>query len=214
MAEDVTLPQVQACAIRVAQLDGSGVPQPGANNLYVSKAFTELQLTPVYTDGDEIEEKNACGEVGINYKAADSLKRADVQLTVITQDPYLTKLLALGSILTDSGVHGYAFPSIGSVESDGVSIELWAKRIDDGSLASDYPYAWWVLPRVINLRQGQRTFGSGAQLPVFTGQALENPNWYDGPLNDWPVASDRLAQWFPASQLPDVSQGSVTLAAS
>lgn len=214
MANNDCLPQVQACAIRIAQLDASGVPNPGANQLYVTDAFTELVLTPVYEDGDEVTEKNACGAVALNYKAADSFKRADVQLTIISGDPYLSALLGRGDVLTDGGVNGYAFPEIGSAESDGISIELWARRIDDGSPHAEYPWAWWALPKVQNLRLGARTFGNASQLPVFTGQALENPNWFDGPLNDWPVASDRVAQWFPTAALPTIECGPQTLAAS
>lgn len=211
---DDCLPQVQGCAIRVSALDSNGVPSPGANKLYVTDAFTELQLSPIYEDGDEITEKNACGAVAIDYKAAPSFKRADVSLTLITGDPYLHSMLSVGVVLTDSGLHGYAFPPVGSIEGNGVSIEVWAKRIDDGDVHADFPYAWWVLPKVKNLKLGQRTFNNGSILPVFTGEALENENWYDGPLNDWPVASDRVAQWFPTATKPASQCGPQTLAAS
>lgn len=214
MAYSNFLPVVQACAIRVAELDGAGVPNPGTLNLYTCDALTELQVTPVYTDGDEIEQKNACGGICINYKGDDSLKRADVAITVCTPDPYLSAMLGGGDVLTDGGIQGYAYPPIGTLTGDGISIEVWAKRIDDGDLAADYPYMWFVLPKVKNLRHGQRTFNSGAQLPVYSGQALENPNWFDGPLNDWPVASDRILQYFPVDSLPTIDCLPATLAAS
>lgn len=215
MANNDCLPQLQACAMRVTYLDGSGVPNPGSQQLYVTKSFTEIVLTPVYEDGDEITEKTACGEVGVNFKSPDSFKRADIQITVVQQDPYLQAMLGQGDVLTDAGVRGYAFPPIGSIESDGVSIEVWARRIDDGDMHAEFPWAWWVFPKVTNLRHNARTFNNGSQLPQFTGQALENENWLDGPLNDWPVGSDRVAQWFPVADLPDTSTcGPQTLAAS
>lgn len=215
MANNDCLPQLQACAMRVTVLDGGGVPNPGARQMYVTRSFTEVVFTPVYEDGDEITEKNACGEVGLNYRAPDSFKRGDIQITVIQQDPYLQAMLGGGDVLTDSGLHGYAFPSVGSIESFGVSIELWARRIDDGAPHSEYPWAWWVFPKVTNLRHAARTFGNASQLPQFTGQTIENENWFDGPLNDWPAASDRCAQWFPVASLPDTDDcGPQTVAAS
>lgn len=213
MAEQDDRPQVQGCAIRVTDLDSNGVPTPGTGTMYVTSAFTELQVTPVYTDADEITEKNACGADCVDYTGDDSLRRADVQLTICTHDPYLEAKLSAGDVLTDAGAHGYAMPPIGPLTTNGVSIEVWAKRIDDGDLDIDYPYAWWVLPKVRNLRKGVRTFNNGSSLPVFTGRALQNPNWFDGPLNDWPVASDRILQWMPTTSLPTLS-GLADVAAS
>lgn len=208
------LPQVQVCAFRIAELDGSGVPNPGAGNLYTCQTLVSLQFTPVYRDGEEIEVPNACGGVCVNYKGDDSLKRVDVSITVCSGDPYLAVMLGGGDILTDGGIHGFAFPAIGTLTSNGISIELWRKRIDDGDLHADYPYMWDVMPKIKNLRHGQRTFDSGAVQPVFTGQALENPNWFDGPLNDWPVSSDRVFQSFPVNSLPTIDCLPSALAAS
>lgn len=213
MANEDDLGQVQACAIRVTDLDPSGVPQPGASNIYTSEALTELTATPVYSDADEIEEKNACGAVCVNYTGDDSLKRLDVALTICTHDPWLNAMLSGGDVLTDGGINGFALPAIGPLRGNGVSIELWAKRVDDGDLHDEFPYAWWVLPKVKNLRYGAKTFNNGASLPQFTGRGYENANWYDGPLNDWPVSSDRALQWFPVASLPTID-GLQTLAAS
>lgn len=212
MAED-NLPQVQACAIRVARLDSNGVPTPGAANIYTSDALTELVATPVYDDAAEITQKNACGTTCLDYIGDDTLKRIDVTVTICTHDPYLVAMLSNGDVLVDSGVNGYAMPPIGPLSSNGVSIELWAKRIDDGDLDVDYPYAWWVLPKVKNLRLGARTFNDGSALPQFSGRGYQNVNWFDGPLNDWPVASDRVLQWFPTTALPVIA-GLQAIAAS
>lgn len=215
MPNDDCLPQIQACAIRVANLDpSSGVPIPGDNNLYVSDALTQMTLTPVYEDAEEISERNACGGIVVSYQGEPSLLRADVELTIASQDPYLVAMLGGGTVLTDGGINGFAMPAIGQINTNPISIELWAKRVDDGELHDEYPYAWWAFPKVTRLKHGQRTFSNGAQLPTFSGQAYENENWFDGPLNDWPVESDRFGQWFPTATLPTASCGPQTLAAS
>lgn len=216
MSNEHCLPQIHGCAIRVTRLEANGVPDPGADNLIVSDALTTLTITPVYSDGDEIEQKNACGNVCINFQGDDSFKRADLELTICTHDPFLMEMLVSGSdVLTDGARRGWAAPPIGPITGNGVSIEVWAKRIDsDGTLDVDAPYAWWVLPRVKNLRHGARSFANEAALPTFTGRAVENPNWYDGPLNDWPAASDRAYQWIEATSIPAASCGYQTVAVS
>jgi hypothetical protein len=214
MAEQDCRPQVQACALRVARLGPDGVPAPGANNLYVSDALTTMSVTPVYTDGNEIELKNGCGQVKLSYRAPDSFKRLDVSLTLDTPDPYLQEFLSGGDVLSDGARRGFAAPPIGEITGNGVSIELWSKRIDDGALDADDPYAWHVYPRITNLRLGDWTHEDGPLVPVYSGQAYQNPNWYDGPLNDWPAESDRVYQWLPTDSIPEAQCGYQTLAAS
>lgn len=210
------LPQVHACIIRVAALDTSGVPLPGAENMYVSDALTKLTLKPVYEDGDEITQKNACGTVGVDYKGDDTFKRCDIELELLSPDPFLHQLLSTGGVAfaAAGGGTGFQYPALGAQTGNGVSIELWAKRIDNGDLDSTYPYAWWVLPKVKNLRLGDRDFSASAQLSPFTGQALENASWFDGPANDWLDPSDRVAQWAPTASIPAASCGFQSLVAT
>lgn len=214
MAEQPCLPQVQACAIRVALLDTNGVPLPGDENLYVSSALTQLQFSPVYKDATEIEEENACGTVCVNYLPPPSFKRGDVTVGLCTPDPFLGALLSGGDILEVADRIGFAAPPIGVVTGNGVSIELWAKRIDDGDLDADSPYAWWAYPKIKNLRLTAHTHQNGALLPQYQGQAYENPNWFDGPLNDWPATSDRVYQWVPTDTIPEAFCGFQELLAS
>lgn len=208
------LPQVQAVAMRVTKLDGSGVPDPGSDTMIVSNALVSLAVSPVYTDGDEIEEKGADGGVCVNYRSADSLKRYDVTITLCTPDPYLQAFLSGGDVLESGEKVGFADPPIGIITGNGVSIELWALRIDSGAIDVDSPYAWHVYPRVQNLRVGDYTHQNGALLPVYSGQAVENPNWYDGPSNDWPATSDRVHQWIEANSFPTPVCGYTDLPAS
>lgn len=205
MANIDCLPQVHICALRVAELDANGVPTPGMDTLITVDSIVELTVTPVVREGQTITELGGQGTPCIDYQGDDSIVRADIAITVCDNNPHVLRALGRGTVLTDAGVNGYAWPSLGPVPADRVSIEYWAKRIEDGDLANENPYAWWVLPKVTNLRQGPITANNGAQRPTFTGRAFENPNWFDGPLNDWPVESDRFLQWFPVPELPVVS---------
>lgn len=201
-------PQVSACLIRVSRLDSSGTPVESATGSYVSDALTTLTVTPEIEEGEEFIVKNGCGIPCVNYKAPDTIKRLTVELTLCTPDPRLHEILSGGTVLTDGEAVGWAMPALAEeISPNGIAIELWAKRIgDDGSDDPDFPYARWLFPRV-KLTPGARTFEFGPLSSPFTGNGYENPQFLNGPTNDWPVASSKAMQWIPVTEddLPDVS---------
>lgn len=213
--ENTTLPQLQGLRIRVANLNPvGGRTIPGANNVYTTDAFVKVGFAPVYKDGTEIEEENAQGVVCAQVKGKPTYKRGDISIEICTPDPYLGVLLGGGRLIDlGDGRIGAAAAALGEVADRAVSIEVWAKRIDNGDLDADSPYAWWAYPKVINLRPAEHEHSNTALKPSYTGEAYENAGWADGPLNDWPAASDRVHQWIPWDSLPEVTYNQ-TVAAS
>lgn len=213
MATTDCQPQIQACAIRVVRLAADGSPVAGPNNMVVSDALVSLTATPVYTDGDEIELKNACGTAVVSAVGDDTFRRIDVALEIARPDPQLAELLSTGTVLSPpTGPKGFAYPAPGPVVDNGVSIELWAKRIDPDTGTQDAAYPWnrWLFPRVRNLRLGERRFENGVLVSTYTGRAFGNDQWLDGPEADWPypaVPSDKPAQWIPAASIPAITCG-------
>lgn len=199
--------------MRITNLQADGTPATGSEDAYVTDALVTCTPTPVYADGDELEQKNACGEVVVNFVGDDSFKRIDLAIQVATPDPYLATFLSTGSTIegtgADAGRIGFKAPPIGVVSSNGVSIELWAKRIDDGVLDADSPYFHVVFPRVKNLRMGDWVHGNQPWLPNFSGRAYENPNFYDGGFNDVGYTADRVMSYFPTATLPTASCGPI-----
>lgn len=203
MAESDCRAQVNACAMRISLLASNGAPLVGASNAYVTNALVTLAWSSVYTDGEEIEEKNACGATAISYRSRDTFTRGDVTITLVSPDPFASALLSGGSTLTVAARPlGFAAPPIGPVTGNGISIELWAARVLDGTDDPDYPYAHWAYPKITNLRTGDHEHGNSAIKPVFSGQAYQNPNWGNGPINDFLAASNRAFQWIPSATIP------------
>lgn len=215
MANDA-LGQVQAFRMRLTKLDDNGVPTPGVGKSYVTSALTTLSTNPQFKEATEIEEENGAGELCVQFTGDPTFKKVTGELTICTPDPYLMDFLGGCVVLTDGAAVGFGYPSLGVHRPTPISIELWTKRVDDGQLDDDFPYGWWVLPRVRNLRPGSKTFGNNAIMPTFSFDAYENPNWHDGPLNNWPVASDRVIQMIPCvgTDVPSASTSLVTVAAS
>lgn len=183
---------VQICALRIARLGADGVPAPGATNLYVTDVMASLGITPVVSDGEDIEEKNGCGTAIVDYVTPGTYRRLDIELTLLVPDPELTELIAGGSVLTLAGdTVGHQFPALRTTfNENGVSLEGWSKAILDGQLATTKPYWRWVLPKANKWRIGQRELANGNVATVLTGEGYENDNWYDGPANDWYTLTD------------------------
>ena len=215
MAE-LTLPQIQAEAMRICLLEPNGVPHPGPDAVYVTQALTKIEVKPDYKDGTEITQENAAGVLCVDYIGPKTFRRAMVTIELCSPDPFAAFLLGNGDLLEGlpSGVPGYAAPPIGEVKSRPISVEFWAKRIVDGDQDPDFPWAWWALPKLRDMAQTDFSAENKAMVPSFEGQALENLNWFDGPGNDWPATSDRVWQWVPTKTIPDPTVGLAALAAS
>lgn len=209
------LPSLQFCALRVARLDSNGVPTPGANNLYVSDKMGTMTATPVYREGDAFESVSGCGDLVVSFKDQNRLQRITVELGLLVPDPELTELLAGGVVIdngTPGGGVGYGAPDLlVAATPNGVSIEAWTKRISqDGAQDATYPWWHWVFPRVY-LDLGAKNFQNGTMDNPFAGWGIENPNWYDGPEQDWPDTQESYRVFsylpMPASDFPTVECG-------
>lgn len=186
---------VQLCALRVAKLDATGAPDPGLANLYVTDAMISMSVEPEISDGEDIELKNGCGSIIVDYRSPDAYRRLNVELALAVPDPELVYLLTQnGSLLTRTGgTTGYDYPELFVAFPEiGVSIEAWSKHIVDGVLDGTNPYWRWVLPRVRNWRLGSRELADGASETTLTGHGYANPLWGDGPANDFDALADEL----------------------
>lgn len=204
------LPSIQVCALRVARLEANGVPDPGANNLYVTDKAASITVTPNYRAGQEFNLVTGCGQTLLDYQDDPRLRWWDVEGGLAVPDPQLHELLFGGVVLTDGDAVGWASPALLSAANPyGVSIEFWTKQVDEnGDLDDQFPYLWWIMPKVKSLQPGAKNAENAAMNNPFTGgRAIQNPNWFDGPLNDWPVRSDRALEWIPTDVLPTAQCG-------
>lgn len=197
-----------ALGIRVTKLGPTGAPLPGARNSYVSDALVQAQLGLEYEDGDEIVQKNGAGLVCLTYKAPDSLKRGTIEgLQICQPDPNLLAMMVGGNVLMEGDREvGYQAPEVGTDPTPyGVSVELWTNAIIDGAQAG---YFWWAVPRAKLRPNGSLTMsGTDPMVPELQGTCTQNPNWLDGPANDWEFASDRVWQFVQTDTLPDFTRG-------
>lgn len=207
---------LHVCRLRAARLGDDGVPLPGADNLYVTKALIRLAYSPSVVEGENFQQRNGQGDLCVNFRERDVIERWTLEMSICTPDPALTEILTQwGQVLEQDGdVTGFATGYLGEApEGGGVSIEAWSRAIVGGVQAASLPWWWWVMPRTY-WRIGDSSLERAVKENPLVGFAVENPNWYDGPANDWPHLSDRALMWDRTDTIPDEQCGYQTLAAS
>lgn len=167
---------VQGILMRVTPLTVEGIID-ATKPIHWTKGFISLSFSPEITTGDEIETKGADGSVCISWKADDSLKRLNINLSLCNVDPEMLVLLSGGKTLVETGgtsVTGYTSAPVGSSVGNPVAIEVWSYRNVGGKPGSP-PYWHWVFPYVKVRYEGEREFSNTALANAFTGQGVGNP---------------------------------------
>jgi len=195
---------VRGVALRVTKLGVDGTPDDTADcPVYITGGFIRFAFTPEYSDGDEIEVKNAAGEVCVYYKMPDTLKQITFNLELCDPDPILTQALTGGDILADgtdpTKAIGYASAPAGAETTpNGVAIEVWANAISGGKIATDLPYWHYVFPYAQMRLSGERALENGNLATVFEGRGVGNLAFGSGPALDGVTPADQYQWPFPA----------------
>jgi len=195
---------VRGVALRVTSLDAVGAPDDTADcPAYITTGFIRLSFTPEYSDGDEVEIKNASGEICVGYKLPDVLKQVTFSLELCDPDPILTQKLVGGTIIADQVdptlALGYASEMVGNEATpNGVAIEVWANAVIGGKNAGTNPYWHYLFPYAQMKFDGERVIESGNLATVFAGRGVGNSGFGAGPT----VVAGAAYTW-PAPQLSE-----------
>jgi hypothetical protein len=192
---------VRGRALRCTTLGPDGAPAVGTScDVYLSGGFISFQFTPAYSDGDEIEVKNASGETCVYYKLPDTLKNVGLQLQLCDPDPVLTQMLVGGTVLTAPGnsayapagtdagdlvAVGYASQLAGQAATpNGVAVEVWADAIVNSRSASRAPFWHYLFPSAQFKLDGDRVIENGNLATQFAGTGVGNEMFGSGPNID------------------------------
>ena len=184
-------------AIRVSRLDPDGTPD--FNNptgaFMMCGGVSSFQYDWETNTGQDLYVEDARGEPCVIRKKEDKLKRLTFTLTLCRDDYRLSEILGDGdvdTIVDGSTVVGRAFniaASCGtSTRKTGVAIELWSEQFDCDEPLADAPYVRTVLARAY-LTPAGHTRENGVAAPVYSGYAVPNSNFGDGPFGDLDLLS-------------------------
>lgn len=211
---------VDVCALRATRLDAAGVPEPGAHNVIVTDAITQVAYTTEIEQGTRTTQRNGCGGVCFTRETPDKVLGSNLTIDLCTLDPELVELIGAGDLLSDSGeTVGWAIKGPDAMVGDGASVETWSLAYENDHqlihpVTGAPAYLRRVWPRLFFAPTGNPTIAEGLHIRQFLGKGQSNPNFYDGPGNDIPLGYEGAYLEFLSAAPPTVSDGYATLAAS
>lgn len=174
---------VRGKRLRLTELNDCGEVVSGAL-FVVSKGFIQVALTSELEAGDEYIQKNADGELCINERAPDNLKRLNVTVDWCEVDPDALSIATgypqeIGSSPGDS---------VGIRINEGIQDARWALEVWTGLGGNKcgplgQRYGYMLLPQVTGSALGDVTVGNQTTTFQTTGYTEGFSGWGVGPYD-------------------------------
>jgi hypothetical protein len=165
----------KANVIRLVRLDVCGAAVTGTTSVYTTRGFVSVAQSPQYEDGQEFITRQADGDLCVNEKDPDRLKRID---------------LMLAAPLISNGMDPIGNWILAQTSSAAFSLELWNDQAGVACTTAGQTWPRWVFPWVVNARLGDISHEYGTQEWEITASTKSNPNFNTGPFHDWPSVPD------------------------
>ena len=212
---------VGVCTVRFTLLGSDCVPETGEDSAYVVDAVANLSFTREYRTIAEIERPTCAGKnVAWRRPEQKRLKRLSIEGTLELFDAQAHNFLFGTDALTGGAdapetwqgkVIGAA-DLIGAADPPRIAMEIWQETVDPNAevcsaVSGSETYARRVLPLVSLWESDSSDLATDQGMAVgFTGFAVANPQWGNGPHGDWLPAEDMPATsphaWFWDDTVP------------
>lgn len=137
---------LQSATFRVTALDECGVPLYDECSYAVSDGYTQVEITPNTTDGQQFQQLNAAGRPLVNQQARTILNWFDYKIIMAVKDPELFYLMTGADLFLD-----YAGLSAGNVITDSnyatgtFALEVWLGTSETECGPNNAPYYGYIL---------------------------------------------------------------------
>ena len=166
------LKSIKGKTVRLTRLDECGEVVEGSCSTLVADCFVSVTLTGEYEAGDEYIQKNAWGELCINDKDPDVLKRVNVSIVFAEINPdALDILVAANPVVSGGNTIG---ASIGTeANENSFALEVWTKKAGQDCVGGTIEYGYFLLPFVKNGKiDGDLAIENGALTVTVMGEAF------------------------------------------
>jgi hypothetical protein len=191
------LKSIKGKTVRLTRLDSCGAVVEGSCTTVVADCFVSVTLSGEFEAGDEYIQKNAWGELCINDKDPDILKRVNVSINFAEINPDALDILTAANPVVSGGT------TIGSTWSaepneSAFALEVWTKRTGVDCSGPDPEYGYFVVPFVRNGKiDGDLAIENGVLTMTVMGEGFPAPaSWGTSPYLPNP-----FLQPFPAGDL-------------
>lgn len=190
---------VRGRRMRATKVNSCGAVVPGAAATLVTKGFVSVEYSFEIDEGEEIDVKNAAGEVCISEPGCPIIKWVNVEATFCNVDPDLVNLWTGWPLVVDGDGAGVGFRVQEAVACGaGIGLEVWSDISGTGACAGGLTrYGYWLAPWITNGIMGDITIENDAASFVLTGKTRKGSGWDTGPYNvvldDEDAASPLLA---------------------
>lgn len=227
LLQNLCIGQYQPTMLVLSRLSAACTPMTGANDQARTFCFASVDAQPQYDDGTEYGRRSSDGLRCWYVRDCNHFKQIDLTIAIITWDMELIELSTGSTLLVGkTGTPwvgksmGFGIPGGDDACPSGVATEVYTKAAYGTggfcvSTASGAPvYVRHLFP-FARLQMGQVTLDDNSDgiMLNLTGFGMANPNWGNGPKDDWPANTD-VATSSPyaavfTSTLPDATCGYV-----
>jgi hypothetical protein len=172
---------IRGKTIRLTELT-CGDPVTG-NALVVTDAFVTVSMEAEYEEGTEYVQKNANGDLCINERAPDALKRFTVTIDWCRVDPELFAMIT-GATLEMDGADIVGFRDSEGINESEFALELWTGIANQPNCGTGGLFGYLLLPRMAGGTYGEFTVEDGNTVSFQTvGYTVGGSGWGTGPYN-------------------------------
>lgn len=179
------LKSIKGKTVRLTRLDACGAVVEGSCTTLVSDCFVSVTLTGEYETGEEFIQKNAWGDLCINDKDPDILKRVSVAIQFAEINPDALDIIAEATPVISGGeTIGATFGTDPNASS--FALEVWTKRTGvDCTTPGTQEWGYFLVPFIRNGKiDGDITIENGALTLGLMGDAFPaSAAWGLGPYS-------------------------------